>query len=152
MPRFPVGKYETISSAPLSFYSKNFPPDVVVLYCDAAQLTHLMVVVNWIDGKDIYSRISGHAACVYAVVPVVSNNDFQIVVPCAGDRKRALAQDNEIIFSCPISKLGKLVEGLNHFALSDGGLPFKISLKEEYELEESYEKIGKMIGMNLSKS
>jgi len=150
MPRFPVGKYENITSAPLAFYNGKLSPDVVVIYCDPAQLTLLMIAVNWIDGNDIYSRISGHAACVYAVVPVVLNNDFQVVVPCVGDRKRAMAQDNEIIFSCPISKLDKLVEGLNYIDATGGGLPFKFSLKEEYELEESYQRIGEIIGMNLN--
>lgn len=151
MPRFPVGEYESITSAPLSYYGENFSPDVVVLYCDPAQLTQIMVAVNWIDGKDIYTRISGHAACVYAVVPVIQNNDFQVVVPCAGDRKRAMAQDNEIIFSCPIDKLEKLIEGLENIDQHGGALPVDFSLKEEYELEESYQKMGTMVGMNLKK-
>jgi len=152
MPRFPVGKYESIMSAPLSFYGEDLSPDVVVLYCDPAQLTQLMMAVNWIDGNDVYSRMSGHAACVYSVVPVVTDNDFQIVVPCAGDRKRAMAQDTEIIFSFPASKLEALVEGLRHIKDAGEGMPLKVSLKEEYELEESYQEIGKLMGMDLSTS
>ncbi len=149
MPCFPVGKYQGVLSAPLSSFGENPSPDAVIIYCDPAQLTQIMIAVNWIDGRDVYSRISGHAACVYAVVPAIQDNNFQVVVPCAGDRKRAAAQDNEIIFSLPIAKLKKLIEALETIEETDGGLPVKFTLKEEYPLEPHYKKLGLKIGMKL---
>ncbi len=149
MPRFPEGKYEGVFSAPLSSFGDKISPDAVIIYCDPSQLTQIMIAVNWIDGKDVYSRISGHAACVYAVVPAIQERSFQIVVPCAGDRKRAAAQDSEIIFSFPVEKLEKLVEALETIERTDGGLPVKFTLKEEYPLEPHYKKLGLNMGMKL---
>jgi len=42
-------------------------------------------VKNWIDGKDVYSQLSGHAACVYVIVPALLKRDGQIAIPCKGD-------------------------------------------------------------------
>ena len=151
MPRFRTGQYQGVLSAPLSSFPKDRTPDVVIIYCDPSQLTHIMRAVNWIDGKDIYSRISAHAACVYAVIPTMLENSFQVVVPCGGDRRRAAAQDNEIIFSLPIEKLEKLVEALDAIGEADGGLPVQFTLKEEYPLEPHYRKMGLEIGMKLDR-
>jgi uncharacterized protein (DUF169 family) len=108
-PCLDYGKYKGIISARLS--KTTYVPDVIVVYCNPAQLTQLLIAVNWIDGNDIMCRMSGHAACVYAVVPVIQNNQFQVTSPCMGDRKRASAQDNEIIFSMPAHKTKDLVAG-----------------------------------------
>ena len=149
MPRFPEGKYEGIFSAPLSFFGDKISPDAVIIYCDPSQLTQIMTAVNWIDGRDVYSRISGHAACVYAVVPAIQDRNFQVVVPCGGDRIRAAAQDSEIIFSFPVEKLDKLVEALEAIEITEGGLPLKSTLKEEYTLDPCYKKMGLIMGMKL---
>jgi uncharacterized protein (DUF169 family) len=64
-----LGKYEGIAFSPLS--KTSFEPDLIILYCDPTQLTHILIVINWIDGSDINCRLSGHAGCVYSVVPVI---------------------------------------------------------------------------------
>ena len=148
-PHFELGKYEGIAFAPLS--KTTFEPDLIILYCDSAQLTQIMIAINWIDGNDINCRLSGHAGCVYSIVPTVRNNQFQVSVPCIGDRKRAMAQNDEIIFSSPIKKVKDLVTGLEALEKNKEGLPVKFQQMPEYKLEESYAKIGKLIDMDIDK-
>jgi len=147
MPKLEVGRYVGIVSAPLS--KAGFEPDVVMIYCDPAQLTQIMIAVNWIDGNDVSSVLSGHSACVYAVVPVVLNRQFQVSVPCIGDRKRAMAQDDELIFSMPKERVKDLLEGLRALESSGGMFPIKYSVLPESQLEESYAKCGKMVGLDI---
>jgi uncharacterized protein (DUF169 family) len=149
MPKFESNKYIGIVSSPLD--SATFKPDVIMLYCDPSQLTQLMIAVNWIDGNDVICQISGHAACVYAVVPVITNDQFQISVPCIGDRTRAFAQDNEMIFSMPIAKARDLIEALRLMDNKGQGYPVKYSIAPEYPLEESYIKIAQMVGIDMGK-
>jgi uncharacterized protein (DUF169 family) len=137
-PRLEVGKYIGAAIAPLA-----------TAYVDGSQLTQLLLAKNWMDGRDITSSLSGHAACVYAIVPVLKNQQFQIAVPCLGDRRRGLASDEENIFSGPAALLGDLVEGLSHFKEAREGLPLPHLMLTEYKLRDSYVKIGKMIGMDL---
>ena len=146
-PRLEVGKYIGAAVAPLA--TADFVPDLFLAYVDGSQLTQLLLAKNWMDGRDITSSLSGHAACVYAIVPVLKNQQFQIAVPCLGDRRRGLASDEENIFSGPAALLGDLVEGLSHFKEAREGLPLPQLMLTEYKLRDSYVKIGKMIGMDL---
>ncbi|NLP17528.1 MAG: DUF169 domain-containing protein [Firmicutes bacterium] len=147
VPKFAPHEYAGIVSAPLE--SASFQPDVIILYCDPSQLTQIMVAVNWIDGNDVTSQLSGHAACVYAVVPVMQNNQFQIAIPCMGDRSNALAQDDEMIFSLPAGKAKDLTEAFKFLEDNGRGYPIKYSLAPEHSLSKSYAKIGRMMGMDL---
>jgi uncharacterized protein (DUF169 family) len=147
-PRLSPGRFKAIACFPLT--KATFIPDIMVVYCDPAQLTQLLMAANWIDGRDITCTLSGHAACVYSIVPVIQNDQFQITSPCLGDRKRALAQDDEIIFSAPVKKILDLAQGLAALARNNMGLPVRFQQMHEYELEESYAKIAKLIGLDLS--
>jgi uncharacterized protein (DUF169 family) len=147
LPRFAIGKYLGVNVAPLT--TANFVPDLFMLYADGSQMTQLLLAKNWMDGRDITSTLSGHAACVYAIVPVIRNGQFQIAIPCFGDRRRGMASDEENIFSGPIELLGELVAGLAHFRESGEGLPLPHLMLTEYKLRDSYVKIGRMIGMDV---
>jgi len=68
-PRLKVDEYMGIISAPLEKCS--FEPDMFIIYCNPNQLTHLLVAKDCVDGEDISCTISGHGACIMAVVPVL---------------------------------------------------------------------------------
>ena len=106
MPRLPMNKYIGVVSSPLE--RVEFEPDLVIVYCDNAQLTQLLMAANWIDGHDVESRLSAHAACVYTIANILKEQNFSVCAPCQGDHRRALAQDNEIIFGIPIAIGGTL--------------------------------------------
>jgi uncharacterized protein (DUF169 family) len=142
-PRFPVGEFIGVVSAPLT--TASFEPDVGVIYCDSAQLLKLLLSIAYKDGHDIRTVLGGHAACVYAVVPTMLKGQCQVAVPCRGDRGRAGAQDDEMIFAVPKDQIGSLVNGLQQSEV--GSIPTMFSMKPEYSLSESYAKIARLMGM-----
>ena len=141
-PRFEVGEYVGVVSAPLS--SAGFEPDVAVIYCDSAQLLRLLLGLAYEDGRDIHTVLGGHSACVYAVVPSMQKNECQASVPCRGDRGRAGTQDYEMIFSIPRDKIGRVVHGLEQSVT--GSTPTKFSMNPEYGLSTSYAEIARQMG------
>ena len=148
-PRLKAGDYVGIVSAPLT--SAAFEPDVVVIYGNPAQVTQLVLAAEFKDGRDLTCTISGRAACVYAVVPVLQSGKFQVTLPCPGDRQKAAAQDDEIIFSAPKDRMAELMEGLRARDEHMRGQPTPFTLRAEYPLPESYVTIADLMGMNLGK-
>lgn len=109
LPRFEVGKYVGVVSAPMM--GASFIPDLILVYCNSAQITQLVSAAAYSSGQPITSSIGG-GACIRSVVPAVRSGEFQISVPCGGDRRWGLAQDDDMIFSIPAGKMKVLLEGL----------------------------------------
>jgi len=144
-PRLDFGKYEAIVSAPLS--EASFEPDLVVIYGDSAQVQQLLMARIWTDGHDISPRLSGMGACIMAVTPVVQHGECYVTFPCPGDRRRAFAQDDELIFSAPVTKMEGLIEGLKAFKKVGLGTPMVPTMARQPEQLKSYAEIAKMVGM-----
>jgi uncharacterized protein (DUF169 family) len=145
-PRFEAGKYVGIAAAPL--FKTNFEPDLVVVYCNSLQLLRLLLAAAYKDGRDVVSKLSGHVACVYAIVPPMQTKKCYVAVPCRGDRNRAGAQDNEIIFTVPIEKLDDLILGLGKEGT--GSVPATPMMVPEYKLIPSYAEMARLMGMKKS--
>jgi len=146
MPRFEPGIYSAVVVAPLA--RANFEPDLFILYGDPAKMTQIMLAKNWIDGKDISTTLSGHAACVYYVVPPMKEKEWHISLPCGGDLRRAACEVHNMVFSAPIEALEDLFLGLRAIQSEGLGLPLHISPAIEYPLPEAYVEIGKLLGMD----
>jgi uncharacterized protein (DUF169 family) len=142
-PRLETGKYIGILMAPMS--AATFEPDVGVIYCNSAQLLRLLLGIAYQDGRDIPTVLGGHAACVYAVVPTLLQGRCHVAVPCRGDRGRAGAQDDEMIFSVPKAQIGRLADGLEQEGT--GSYPTGFSMQGEYKLSESYAEMSRLMGM-----
>jgi len=150
MPYLPYDKYQGIVSAPIHLC--DFIPDLIMMHVDGRMATYLMIIRNYIDGKDITCQLSGHAACVYAIVPSMLNRECHIALPCKGDRTIAFAQDNEIIFTLIPKMLPDFIQGIQYEQEHEWGLPFFTKLKEEYYLKPKYKAFGEKIGLDLSQS
>jgi len=146
-PRFQIGKYMGITSAPL--FTVNFIPDLVIFYCDSIQLNSLLLGLEYRDGYGITCHLSSHAACVYTVVPLMQTGQCQVAVPCRGDHYQAMAGDDEVIFAAPKSKLVDILDGLRHCDKYGWRLPRNHYMACEPEQRESYMKIGRMAGMDI---
>ena len=109
-PRFEVGKYIGVVSAPLR--TANFEPDAVLIYSNTAQLLNLVAAVKKHDGELVHSVFDRTESCVYSIVPVIEKGEYKITIPDPGEYERAVAGEDEMIFSIPISKLEGLVETL----------------------------------------
>jgi uncharacterized protein (DUF169 family) len=144
LPRLAVGRYTGTLSGPLG--SPDIDPDVVLVYCDAAQLSVLLLAREYRDGRNLPVSLSGHAACVYGVVPALLSGECQVAVPCGGDRYRAMAADDEMVFGVPAGRLEELMIGLRAIEAAGRKLPNGYSLLPEYPLPESYRRIGEEMG------
>jgi uncharacterized protein (DUF169 family) len=145
-PRFEVGRYIGVLSAPLRIAS--FEPDVAIFYCSSAQLLKLLLGIAYHDGRDLPVILGGHAACVYGVVPPIKRNQCWVTVPCRGDRGRAGTQDDELIFSVPKDQIGRLAHGLEQ--PGTGAIPTGFSMVAEYGLSKSYAEMARLIGLKRS--
>lgn len=143
-PRLETGRYAGVVSAPLR--ATVFEPDAVMVYCDSAQMSLLLLGREYRDGKNLKCALSSHAACVYSVVPPMQTGTCQVAIPCRGDRYRAMAADDEFIFTAPRARLDDLMAGLRHVDSTGSKLPRAYDSLPEYPLSESYEKIARMIG------
>ena len=144
-PRLKFGKYVGIVSVPLE--KCNFEPDLFVIYCDPSQLTQILIAKNAIDGEDVTCSLSGHDACVYAIVPVLNNGKCTVASPCRGDRCNAITQNNEIIFSSPIKNIEDFVKSFHHLKEHGWGYPWPFEWRPERKLDENAIKIGRLMGM-----
>lgn len=145
-PCLEFGKYIGIASAPLM--TVNFEPDVVIIYCDPGQLSTLLSAAASKEGPELTCTVGAKGACVFSVVPPMQSGKYQVTVPCRGDRRWAMAQDNEMIFSAPREKLEDLMLGLRK---TEVGLkiPLPLIMKPEPTLPESYYTTARMCGMEV---
>jgi uncharacterized protein (DUF169 family) len=141
------GKYAGIVAAPLK--STPFKPDLVIIYCNPAQLRFLLGSMRYKDGYRITTTLEPGGACVNATVPVLLKNECNVTVPCMGDCRLALAQDDEMIFSVPGAKLDDLMAGIRHFDAEGAIYPIKYVIRPESPTSESYRKAGKTIGLDM---
>jgi len=146
MPRFEYPTYSAVVTAPLE--TADFEPDILMLYGSPGVMTQIMMAKNWLDGKDVLSTMTGHAACVYYVVPALKEQQWRMSIPCGGDLRRTGCDDYSMIFSAPANVLSDLLTGLKVIQDEGCGLPSAPSFAIEYSLEKSYIEIGKMIGMD----
>lgn len=142
MPRLKPGEFIGIVSAPLK--TASFEPDATVIYCNSAQLLKLLLGIAYRDGRDITTVLGGHSACVYSVVPSLLKDECQVSVPCRGDRGYAGAQDDEMIFTAPKSKISELADGLEQKGTSN--LPTRFTMAPEYKLSKSYAEAARLMG------
>jgi len=146
MPRFDHPTYRAVVTAPLE--TAGFDPDIFIVYGSPAVMTQIMLAKNWLDGGDILTTMSGHAACVYYVVPAVAQQQWRMSIPCGGDQRRAGCDDYSMVFSAPATVLGDLLAGLRAIRDTGCGLPSSPSFAVEYPLEKSYVELAHAIGMD----
>jgi uncharacterized protein (DUF169 family) len=144
LPKLPPGRCVGTLCAPLTDCS--FEPDVVMIYCDPAQLSLLLLAREHLEGGNLRTSLSAHAACVYGVVPALAEGECQVAIPCGGDRTKAMAADNEVIFSIPAGRMDELMTGLRNIEKAGRKLPVGYSFLPEYPLPPAYQRIAEEMG------
>jgi len=150
-PRLETGKYIGVVSAPLA--KANFEPDVITIYCNSSQLVILLLAAEYRTGKNLPTALSGHAACVYAIVPAIKENKYQVAVPCRGDHITAMAGDDEMIFTLPMSKFNDFMLGMRRIIEGEGKLtrlPMIHEMRPGAVQPEAYSRMARLIGMDTS--
>ena len=106
VPTLEYGKYAGIVSAPLK--TANFNPDIIVIYTNTAQLRHVLYSLSFIGKGLINTPLYPVASCAFSVIPALSGK-YCVTLPDPGEWGRALAGEDEIIFSMPQEKVEELV-------------------------------------------
>ena len=150
MPHLKHGLYSGVVLAPI--HTCNFMPHVIVMHINGMMTSQLLIVKNWMDGKDIHCQLSGHAGCVYAIVPAILKKDCHVAIPCRGDRQVAMAQDDEIFFSFIPEMLPDFLAGIEVLEQNHWGIPMKHFLKEEVEMRPKYAEMAELLGMGVRKT
>ena len=149
-PRLKTGEYIGVLSAPLA--SATFEPDVVMIYCNSAQLVVLLMAREYKTGENLPTALSGHAACVYGLVPAIKDGIYQVAVPCRGDHITAMAGDDEMIFTVPIHKFDEFMKGLRTIIEGEGKLtrlPMIHELRPGAVQPPSYFRMAKLMDMDI---
>ena len=129
-PRLEVGKYIGIVTAPLG--SCAFEPDIVLIYCNNAQLRSLLWAIKNLTGKVVSTQLDAIDSCVYACVPAMQSGEFKVTIPDIGEYERALSSEDEIILSVPGGRIEGLTRSLRSF--SDRGMGYG-QLSKNMQLE-----------------
>jgi uncharacterized protein (DUF169 family) len=117
------------------------------MYRDAAQLGTLLLAAASKEGRELTCTVGAKGACVYAVVAPMQSGNYQVTVPCPGDRRRAAAQPNEMIFSLPMRKMEDLLISLRYLEPYRYQLPFRYIMQAEGQLWQNYVEMGRKMGM-----
>ena len=114
---------------PLSRPLEGIQPDVVVIYVNTAQAMRFTQAFLYHKGGEFVMKTSGDAGvCSRAVAQVSMSGEPTVEIPCMGDRRFAMAQDNELIVGIPFAWLERTAEGLaaTHKAGIRYPIPFQI--------------------------
>jgi uncharacterized protein (DUF169 family) len=118
----------------------EFAPDVILIYGNAAQIARMVQGANYRSGKGVESRSFGRMACSSYIARTLLEDECSLVVPSGGERVFAHAQDDEIIFSIPASKIEDVAfgieavhkQGLSRFPTPFYGLLVEPKFPKEY--------------------
>lgn len=104
-------EYAGLIISPLS--RTKVVPDSVLVYCLPAQaMRFIQGYLFMVGGAMPFSAAGRVGSCHEGVVKTIKTNEPQYVTLGNGDRIWGGAQDSEVMFSCPGSKLDILMEGL----------------------------------------
>jgi uncharacterized protein (DUF169 family) len=147
-PCLEYGKYIGIVSAPLKM--ANFEPDLVLIYSNTAQLRTILTVVKYQEKSLVKSEFDPIDSCIYSVVPVLLTGQYRITLPDPGDYERAMAGEDEIIFSVPRDKLEGLVSGLRQLEERKSGYTHHtMEMRPDFPRPEFYKRLFKMWGLDV---
>jgi uncharacterized protein (DUF169 family) len=120
--RLPENKYKYLLVTPAA--RAEFLPDALIVYGNAAQVMRLLAGALWKRGGALTSSFTGRVDCSDEVIRTMLSGDYQVILPCYGDRVFGRTEDHEMAFSLPGEKMAELVEGLA--GTQKGGIRYPI--------------------------
>ncbi|MFX1393234.1 MAG: DUF169 domain-containing protein [Promethearchaeota archaeon] len=107
-------------------------PDVVQIYCLPAQAMRLTQAYLYMEGGMLEFKDAGRiGSCHIGVIKTFQTDKPQLVILGNGDRVWGGAEDYEVMYSIPRSKLGTIIEGLE--ATHRAGLRYPIPKYMNYK-------------------
>jgi len=111
VPRIPFGRVKAFAAAPLN--RLNFDPDIVVMYGNTAQAMRVVQAYLYRRGGRVGFTTGGeYRLCADSIADTHNKQDLSVAIPCFGDRKTGLAQDDELTVAFPVSLADETLDGL----------------------------------------
>jgi len=149
-PRLEYCKYAGLVCGPLC--TAGFEPDLALIYSNTAQLRHMLLAVKYKCGSLIASQFDPIDSCVYSVVPVLLGGGYRITLPDPGEYERAMAGEDEIIFTVHRDKLEEVIEGLKHFEENGQGYSrFVPQMTPDFPRPPFYNELYRLWGLETTK-
>jgi uncharacterized protein (DUF169 family) len=120
--RLESGKYSHLLIAPIEI--AEFEPDLILIYGSPAQVMRLVQSARQDTGQDVSAIATGGGDCGDIVARTTISDQCQFILASGGDRAMGGAQDHEVIFTMPKSKVEAVVKGLED--THKGGFRFPI--------------------------
>jgi uncharacterized protein (DUF169 family) len=141
------GKYIGIVSAPLK--TANYVPDIVLIYSNNAQLNGMLHALSFKGEGVITSPLYAIASCAFSVVPALSGQ-YCVTLPDPGELGRALAGEDEIIFSVPQDKVEGLASQLKMFEERKFGYRHHafLEMQSDFPRPDFYKKLFRECGLD----
>jgi uncharacterized protein (DUF169 family) len=123
-------RYKGIIISPLT--RSKIVPDVILVFCNPAQAMRLIQAQLYNEGGVLEFTAAGRAgSCHEGVIKTFLTNKPQLVILGNGDRVWGGAQDDEILFSIPVSSIKSIIDGL--VATHTAGLRYPIPTYMNYK-------------------
>jgi uncharacterized protein (DUF169 family) len=147
IPLIEYGKYIGTVSAPLK--TAGFLPDIVLIYSNNAQLNGMLHALSFKGEGMITSPLYAIASCAFSVVPALSGQ-YCVTLPDPGELGRALAGEDEIIFSVPRDKVEGLASQLKMFEEKKFGyrLHAFLEMRPDFPRPDFYKKLFRECGLD----
>lgn len=109
--KIPYGKVKAVATAPM--YNINFEPDIVVMYGNTAQVMRVIQGYLYKKGGRVNFSTGGEwSLCADSIAQAYVNQDISLGLPCFGDRKTGLAQEDEVTVAFPYFQYEEILKGM----------------------------------------
>ena len=134
------GQYAGIVFAPLE--GSRIEPDLVMVYCNPAQLMRLVHGTTQEICASIRSAFSGKAgSCTEGILQTLKAKEPKVVLPGNGDRVWAMVQDDEMAFVTPAHLLDQIIKGLEATHQTGVRYPIPVDIRHEPTLPPQLKKV-----------
>lgn len=149
LPVLPEGKFIGLLTAPLT--DAHFVPHGVLIYCNSAQIRTLLMSFVYSQQTFLSSLVFPFNSCILSTVPVFQEKRCVLVFPDPGEFQRALAGEEEIVFSVPIAMLEPLLVALEHFdSTGHGYATFAYEMRPDFPRPPFYDNLFEFWGLGSS--
>jgi len=124
------GKYAGVVFSPLE--KTRIDPDLVMIFCNPAQLMRLVHGATQETGVSVQSIFSGRGGtCTEGVLQTFKTREPKVVLPGNGDRVWAMVQDEEMAFTIPANWLDPVIRGLEATHQTGVRYPIPVDVRHE---------------------
>ena len=124
------GKYAGVVFSPLE--RTKIEPDLVMIFCNPAQLMRLVHGATQETGVAVQSIFSGRGGtCTEGVLQTFKAGQPKVVLPGNGDRVWAMVQDDEMAFTIPADWLDPVIRGLEATHQTGVRYPIPVDVRHE---------------------